>query len=227
MMSPRLRLIGNVSSAFLVLALAGCGGSKQPAASPSSPASASPSASSAPEAPPAPAPEASASAAPAAPASDDSGLAAEEKPSQPPIDLMTQTDEAFVINFDNSDIGAKADKACKSSNPARKAKCRKRKRSKFLADVLQFKKKGKKIIFKIYKRKGTRVTLLSTDEVKLTQKSDNTVTVEVTHKGRMPRLLFTHRRKFEVTVPNDYSIRLHEPKYGKLVYDGKVDVLGK
>lgn len=218
----RLRSIGSLSTVLLI-ALAGCGGQKPPANAPSAPASAS---AAEPAAPAAPAPEASAS---SARAPDESGSddASGPKPSQPPIDLMTQTDEAFVIDFSSSDIGDKAKRACKSDNPAKTAKCRKHKRNKFLADVLQFKKTDDKVTFTIYKRHGKRVTKLNSNEVKLTQKSDNTVTVEITGKNHKPRVLFSRARKFEVTVPNDYSIELNDPKYGKLVYEGKVDILGK
>ncbi len=225
----RRRLSVGLTSTVLALSLAGCGGTKPPAASPESPESAS-AAAPASAAPAAPAPAASASAAPSSDESapdSDSDADSGPKPSQPPIDLITQTDEAFVINISKSDIGAKIDKACKSDNPAKAAKCKKHKRSKFLADVLQFKKKGDKVTFAIYMRHGKRVTKLSVNEVKLTQKSDTSVAVEITDKNRKPRVLFPHARKFEVTVPNDYSLELKDPKYGKLVYDGKVDILGK
>ncbi len=222
-MMTRFRLVANLSPAFLVLALGACGGSKKPATAPSPTDSAAPaaSASSAPETPA----EASSSEAPAA---DDSGGddSSGPKPSQPPIDLMTQTDEAFVVDFKSSDIGDKAEKACKSDNPAKAAKCEKGKRNKFVADVMQFKKKDDKYTFTIYKRRGKRVTKLSSNEVKLTQKSDNTVTVETLDKNMGPRVLFSGARKFNVTVPNDYSIEIKDPKYGKLVYQGKVDILG-
>lgn len=222
-MMTRVRFIGTLSPVFLVVTLAACGGSKKPAAAPPAPPPAPASASSAPAAPPAPPPAASSA---AAPSSDDSGPD-ESKPSQPPIDLMTQKGEAFVLDFQDSDIGAKAEKECHSSNPARVARCKKHKRGKFLADVLQFKKKGKKIRFYIYKRRYNRVTKLSVNEVKLTQKADNKVMVETLDKILMPRVLFPRSRKFIVTVPNDYSIQIKDPRYGKLVYEGKVDILGK
>lgn len=222
-MLTRPHLAWNVLSLVGALALAGCGGNQPPAATPSAPASATPAAASS-AAPAEPAPEASSSEAATSSESDD---ASGPKPSQPPIDLMTQTDEAFVLDFQSSDIGAKAEKACKSDDPAKAAKCKKHKHGKFLADVLQFKKKDDKITFTIYKRRGKRVTKLSSNKVKLTQKNDNTVTVEVLDKHMGPRVLFSRKRKFEVTVPNDYSIELKDPKYGKLVYEGKVDILGK
>lgn len=228
-MMTRLTSFGALSCASLVLALAGCGGSKPPAAAPS-PAPAKPAAS-ATQAAPAPAPSASASAAPAststasAPESSSSNSPGEAL-GQTPIELLTQSGEAFVVDFDGSDVGAKTKKACQSSKPARAAKCREHKRSKFLADMLQFKKhKDGKLTFTIYKRRGDRVTRLSTDNVKLKQKSAHSVAVQVIGKGHGTRVLFIHSRKFVVTVPNDYSLQLQDPRYGKLVYDGKVDVL--
>lgn len=221
-MKTRLLSVGALSCASLVLALAGCGGSKPPAAAPTTPApsatetapaSAAPSASAAPASTPSPSDT----------SSSNSGSA--EALEQPPIDLITQTGEGWVIDFEDSDIGAKAEKQCKSKSLKRQAKCREHKHNEFLADVLQFKKhKDGKITFTVYKRRGDRLTKLNINDVKLTQKTGHSVTVEITDNSHVPRLLFTRRRKFVVTVPNGYSVQLQDPRYGKLVYDGKVDM---
>jgi hypothetical protein len=222
-MTIRFLSLAALCCAPLVLALAGCGGSAPPTAAPSAPAPAAPASA---EAPPTSA-EPSAPAAPATtPPSADNDSGPGEALAQPPIDMITQSGEAFVIDFEDSDIGAKDEKACKGSNPAREAKCRERKHSEFFADVLQFKKqRDGKITFTIYKRKGDRLTKVNVNDVKLTQKSGNSVMVEITDNSHVPRVLFTRTRKFEVTVPNDYSVQLQDPRYGKLVYDGKVDIL--
>ena len=44
-------------------------------------------------------------------------------------------------------------------------------------------------------------------------------------KDKVARVLFAGRPKFEIKVPNDYSIEVDEPRYGKLVYDAKIDLL--
>ena len=212
--------------AFVLVSLGACGGGGSPPAS--DPTTAKPE-------PAAAAPEEKAPAAEAAPAettepapADQPGSAA-SKPTRTPIDTITAAKMAFVINYTSSEMGQKTEEKCDKAagdDPKKRAACIAKDRNDFMADVIQFKKdKDDKHWLIIYRRKGTALTVLSRSEVTFSDEKDNSVTVNVIGKDKAPRVLFTHKNKFVVTVPNDYSIELDDPRYKKLVYDAKIDIV--
>jgi hypothetical protein len=159
---------------------------------------------------------------------DQPGSAA-TKPTRTPIETLTAAKMAFVINFSSSALGeaaeAKCDKAA-GDDPKKRAACISKEKGEFLADVIQFKKDDKdKHWFIVYRRKGSALTVLSRSEIQFSDEKENTVTLNVIGKDKAPRVLFTHKNKFVVTVPNDYSIELDDPRYKKLVYDAKIDIV--
>ncbi len=216
-MTP-IHLVRNLSWLGLAVGLAACGGSKPAAEAPAAPA-----APAAPEASAAPAPSSAPAAdAPAPSASADSASAL----SKPAVDILTAPKGAFVIDFGNSGMEDAIAKKCASDDPAKEAKCKTKKHEAFMADVLEFRSKNDQVTLIIYKRKGTRLTKLSSNSVTLTPKSDTTVGVEITGDDKKPRVIFPRTRKFDVVVPNDYSIEINEPTFGKLAYDAKIDIVG-
>jgi hypothetical protein len=161
-------------------------------------------------------------------AADQPGSAA-TKPTRTPIETLTAAKMAFVINFSSSAMGeaveAKCDKAA-GDDPKKRAACIAKEKGEFLADVIQFKKDDKdKHWLIIYRRKGSALTVLSRSEVQFSDEKENSVAINVIGKDKAPRVLFTHKNKFTVTVPNDYSIELDDPRYKKLVYDAKIDIV--
>ena len=94
--------------------------------------------------------------------------------------------------------------------------------------MVQFKKdKNDKVTFIVHRRSGSTLVRLHQSDVQLTQKSENTVSVEITDADKNPRVLFYLKKKFDVLVPNDYSIEFDEPRFGKLIYEAKVGLVGK
>lgn len=199
------------------LALSACGGA--PAGAPAeAPAPSS--------APAEPAPEAKEASAPAEPAAEPAPEPS--KPLRTPIDIITAPKLAFVINHPSSALQEAAEKKCASvaQDPAKRAACMQKERGRFPADVLQFKKDTEGTLWWIiYRRKGTALTVVSRSSIELSDEKDDSVTVNIVGKDKMQRILFPTRGKFVVTVPNEYSIEIDEPRYGKLVYDAKIDIV--
>ena len=197
-------------------------GPKPKAAAPASEATdkAAPAAETKPEAKP----EATATEAPAEPPADHS-----EKPSRPPIDTITAPKMAFVINYGASAPNEKSEKKCDKAagdNMQKRAQCMAKERQDFVADVLQFKADDKgQMWFITYRRKGSNLVVIGRTPIELTDEKDNSVVAKVAGKDKVARVLFAGRPKFEIKVPNDYSIEVDEPRYGKLVYDAKIDLL--
>jgi hypothetical protein len=199
--------------------------SETPAAPPPSAAAAPPPAGSA------AAPEPAASAAPPA----TSEPAAEPPPSEPklssaPKAIITASEVAFVINYNSSDPSQAAQTTCTAQaqdDPAKMAACKTKARDEFLADVLHFKKKEgtEKWSLFIYKRKGSSLSEVYNAAVDFGAETDRTVDVLI-KGGEGTRPLFKGANKFTITVPNDYSIELQDPKYGRLLYDAKIGIVG-
>jgi hypothetical protein len=131
-----------------------------------------------------------------------------------------------VINYGSSAPNEAAEKKCGSAaDPKAKNACMQKERGEFVADVLQFKKDAKEKLWWItYRRKGSTLTELSRAEIQMTETA-NTVTVKIVGKDKKPHALFAGKNQFVVSVPNDYSIELDDPKFGKLVYDAKIDLV--
>jgi hypothetical protein len=215
------------------LLLAACGGNqpppdaapgetatqpKPPASAPASPASA--------EAPPA-----SANAAPAATSADAPASPAPEQPApaRHVVDWITGPNVAFTIDYANSEAKPAADRACAAKvgeDPAARAKCVEKERSKFYADVLSFSKDGNRFLLKIYKRDHNSLIEVSTSAIEFGPETDSGVTAKVTSdKGTRP--LFVGKKEIPISAPPGSQIELDDPRFGRLVYDAKIGLVDK
>jgi hypothetical protein len=200
----------------LSLLLAACGGgAPSPAAEPEAPGK---------PAEPAPKAEAEVEPKPDEPAPPDPG----PRPSRSPIETIAAPKIAFVINHQSSEPMEKADQKCEAASkgdPRAKALCLQKEKGDFMADIVRFRKsKDDKYSWIIYRRKGSTLTVLSKSDIEFSDETPNSVTISVLGKDKSPRVLFTHKNKFKVSVPNDYSIELDDPRFGKLIYDAKIDL---
>ncbi|MBX3131428.1 MAG: hypothetical protein KF718_32225 [Polyangiaceae bacterium] len=145
---------------------------------------------------------------------------------RPPSDVLTAPKIAFLINYSSSAPQEAADKKCSAAfakDPAGKATCMQKERSEFMADALRFTKDAKgNVTWSIYRRMGSTMVILSKVRVQTADDGDSAVAVTVLEAGKTPSVLFPSARKFAVSIPNEYSIELDDPRYGKLVYDAKI-----
>lgn len=228
-MSRRISLLTTLFAPLL----ASCAAAPAPAPASTSQAPASAAA-------PAPAPVESAEPAPAPSAAeqDPAPPAAEPAPepappepklSSSPRAIITASEVAFVINYPGSDPSQTAQQSCAEQakdDLAKLAACKSKARDEFLADVIHFKKsESGKWSWLVYKRKGSNLSEVYSAPIDFGEETDKTITVQI-KGGEGTRPLFKGSPKFVVTVPNDYSIELQDPRLGRLVYDAKVGLVG-
>jgi hypothetical protein len=154
---------------------------------------------------------------------------AEEKPSRPPIEILTSPDTAFLINYSSSAPLEAARKTCSDkggTDDEAIAKCMAEARDAFKADVLRFKKDGSHWSCIIYKRDGSRLDEVYSARVDLSEESPSSVKIKFIGNDKGARPLLKNKRDITAQVPNDYSLVLTDPELGRLLYEAKVGLLG-
>lgn len=195
------------------------------AAAPAAAPSAVPDAGSATEPAPAPAPTASEAPAPEKKPEPE----AVEKPSRPPVEILTSPDTAFLINYSGSAPLETARKTCTEKGGADDeaiAKCMAEARDAFKADVLRFKKDGSHWSCIIYKRDGSRLDEVYSARVDLAEDSPSSVKLKFLGGDKGVRSILKNKRDAIIQVPNDYSFVLTDAELGRLVYEAKVGLIG-
>jgi hypothetical protein len=214
---------------FSVLALSGCGGSKQPAEEPSGAKSA-------------PAEDAKKDQASSDDAKKDEAKAETKSDTKtadsnssggPEVkrtakDIITAPEVTFMFNFNDSEPKEKAEKACssESGDDAKKmALCMKKASSKFEADGMQFKKDNKgQWTWVTIRRKGSAITVLHNIPIDFGDDKPTSVVIKPIGKdtGKQPM-----KAPSEVTieVPNEFEIALKDPAHGRMVYEAKIGIM--
>jgi hypothetical protein len=150
--------------------------------------------------------------------------------SRSPINILTARDVAFTIDYQNSGAKALAEQSCesKASDPAARAECMSKARDAFAADVLVFKQEeeGGRTTLTIFKRKGSNLSQVLVAGIGFKDETDNTVTMVFKGGEKGVRALFRNTGSAVITLPNEYSIEIDDPTYGKLRYDAKIGLMG-
>ncbi|HWP04675.1 MAG TPA: hypothetical protein VNN72_02985 [Polyangiaceae bacterium] len=228
-MKQLLRLAPCGALALLLLA-AGCGSTQpQPVAAP--PAAPPP-----PAPPPPPTPVASATPAPAPEPTAAPAPVAETPPSrsQKPIDMLTARDAAFLLDYANSEVKQRAKDQCdreSKGDPDKLGACLEKARDAFQADVIRFKRDQdnkrdweKSVKLFIYKRNGSALREVAVGTVQLAEEGTDGVKVTIGKlKGSRP--LFRNQTNVVIRAPNEYSIEINDPDYGRLAYDAKIGLV--
>ncbi len=220
--------------ASCVLFVAACGAPPPPAtpapAAPTPPAASASAATETPSAPEAPAPEPVASTPPPAepPPEKKAEPEPEEKPSRPPLEIITAADTAFLVNYPSSAANEAARKTCSEkggSDDEAIAKCMSDARAAFKADVLRFKKDGSHWSLIVYKRDGSRLDETYSARVDLSEESPSSVKLKFTGSEKGLRPLLKGKREASLGVPNDYSVIITDADLGKLVFEAKIGLV--
>lgn len=141
-----------------------------------------------------------------------------EKPTKPPSDVLVSNDTMFSLNFSSSEPGEKAEQKCDkyASNPKRRTQCMRAARRQIKEDVLQFTKDDRgRLFWIISQQKGNKLKKLKKVQFELGEETENSIQI---------KLLGGSRRTLVIKIPNDYTIEVPNQKYGKLVYDAKVEL---
>jgi hypothetical protein len=162
--------------------------------------------------------------------------AAETPPTrtQKPIDMLTARDAAFLIDYANSDVKQRAKDQCdrdSKGDPDKLGACLEKARDAFQADVIRFKRDQdnkrdweKSVKLLIYKRNGSALREVAVGTVQLAEEGTDGVKVTIGKlKGSRP--LFRNQTNVVIRAPNEYSIEINDPDYGRLAYDAKIGLV--
>lgn len=152
----------------------------------------------------------------------------EAKPKPPPKDGdAKQADSAKSEDSDPAIEAAEAEEAAIAEKvEAVKTECLRESREKFEADVLRFRRDGLgHIKLVIYRRNGSSLKELYVANVELDDSSGNKVKVEIKETGSGKRPIMRDRSKFELVLPNEYSLEFEDPQFGRLPYIAKVGLV--
>jgi hypothetical protein len=238
----------------LVLGLVGCAPSSPAppatptstaplASAPAASASELPAASSAPSSNTAPPPAEATAANPPTPASAENtgngastGTSSGEQPSeprraQPVTEVLTARDAAFLVDYANSDARERANETCdkeSKGDPEAKGLCLAKARDEFQADVLRFRKENDtRGSLVIYKRNGTALREVYVGAYEFADETNDSVRVKFTGRERGLRPIFRQKKEGIFRVPNDYSVEIDDPQFGKLTYNAKIGLLSE
>jgi hypothetical protein len=224
-----------VGVGLLALAVAGaaCGGSTPPPPAPPEPA---PQASAAPPASGDPAvqsaPESQTSAAAGAPAAkapaQDIML---EKPTRPVRSILESADTVYFLSYEESDVGKTAEASCakeSGGDPQKNSACMSKARQNLEGLGYRFKKnpKNEATTCTILRRQGNTLTTLHKFRYKYGDETETSVMIKMDGKDDGPIKWEKIPTEFKVELPNDYTMVLQDPKYGRLVYYAKSGIPG-
>src|SRR5512142_1533204 len=187
----------------------------------------------------APQPAAASSVAPAQPASVGKTAAAPEKaaateePSQgdglrkasrPPIELLTNSNATYMLNFNESEVGKAAKEECEAAGGDRGeiSACLQTARAKVPIESLRFVKKGAEYWWITLNRYKGNLMKWHVIQFQVGEEKTDWVALKPFGKDKgiapMPRV--PHR--LEIDLPNDFSIVMKDPEFGKLTFDAKI-----
>jgi hypothetical protein len=216
----------------LVFVAMACGGGTPPPAAPepAPQASATPASSSDPAVgQQAPAePQKSATPEPAPAAKQDIML---EKPTRPVRSILESGDTVYFISFEESDVGKTAEANCakeSGGDPQKNSACMGKARQNLEGHGYRFKKdpKGDVTTCTILRRQGNTLTRLHKFRYKYADETETSVVIKMDGKDDGPNKWEKIPSEFKVEIPNDYTMVLQDPKYGRLVYYAKSGIPG-
>ncbi len=226
---------GTVRVGLFALAVAGaaCGsGTSPPPATPEPPpqASAAPAGSSeTPAAQNTEDPQKNAAAeAPAKPPAQDIML---EKPTRPVRSIIESADTVYFISYEESDVGKTAEANCakeSGGDPQKNSACMSKARQNLEGHGYRFKKnpKNEATTCTILRRQGNTLTTLHKFRYKYGEETETSIVIKMDGKDDGPNKWEKIPAEFKVEIPNDYTMVLQDPKYGRLVYYAKAGIPG-
>jgi hypothetical protein len=226
------------SSALALAAALGCGAASQPLAAKPETARAEPKASSSrnwvevrrDEASPGARPEEPEAQAKIVP--EHAAHDARHEPERSPAAVLkglTHPGVVFMVEYSLTDAYQRATEACTAEAGAdekKRGECPGKVRERFGADVIRFREDDDgRLWWLVYQRKGDDLVETHSTRVELDVSAAPTVTMTTIGHGKGKRPLFKGLSRVELGVPNEYSIEIHDPELGHLVYDAKVGLV--
>lgn len=163
----------------------------------------------------------------ASPASAPAAASSEEKPSRAPSDILKDADATWVLAFDQSDEGKKAEEKCTASSKGDEKKhgaCMRSARERMPVEALRFKQDEEVgMVWQFLAQKGGNYTVVGKVPVEFGEETDRTIVMKPKKgkgTGTVPWGAAT--KDTTLTVPNNFSVVVDDPSHGKTVYEAKI-----
>jgi hypothetical protein len=223
---PILAVLGT-----LVIADAACGGGTPPPATPepAAQASAAPAGSNDPAVGMATPDEAQKTAEPAAPAKPPPQDIQLEKPTRPVRSILESADTVYFVSYEESDVGKTGEANCakeSGGDPQKNSACMSKARQNVEGLGYRFKKKGEVTTCTILRRQGNSLNTLHKFRYKYGDETETTIVIKMDGKDDGPIKWEKIPAEIKIEVPNDYTMVLQDPKYGRMVYYAKAGIPG-
>jgi hypothetical protein len=219
-----------VSVGALTLGGLACGGgTPSPAApDPAAQASAAPAGSGNPAAEPSGEAKTAAPETPAKPPPQDIVL---EKPTRPVRSILESADTVYFVSYEESDVGKTAETNCgkeSGGDPQKNSACMSKARQNVEGLGYRFKKnpKGEVTTCTILRRQGNTLVTLHKFKYKYGDETETSIVIKMDGKDDGPIKWEKVPPEFKLEVPNDYTMIVQDPKYGRLVYYAKAGIPG-
>ena len=146
------------------------------------------------------------------------------KASRPPIELLTNSNATYMLNFPESEAGKSAQEECQEAGGDRGEvnACLQKARAKIPIESLRFvKKNGEYWWITLNRYKGN---LMKWHVIQFQVGEDKSDWVALKPMGKDKGIAPMARvpRKLEIELPNDFSIVMKDPEYGNLAFDAKI-----
>jgi hypothetical protein len=152
------------------------------------------------------------------------------KASRPPLELITNPSVLYVFNFSESAAGQSAKERCDESSdgaPDQLAACLQKARSKVPVESARFIKKGKDEYWWVtLNRYRGNLLKWHVIQFQVGEETNDRVVLKPMGKDKGIAPMTNIPRSLEIDLPNDYSIVLNDPEFGKMVFEakfGKID----
>jgi hypothetical protein len=147
-----------------------------------------------------------------------------------PKDIITAPDLLFVLSFSSSEIGEKTEAECakkSKDDPKKTNQCAAKERKKIHNDVVGFSKdKNGKYWWLTARMQGSKLTTLHKIEIEFGEEKSDSIVIKPIGKDRGAKPWVNPPGKVKIGVPNEFSIVLDDPTYGKMVYEAKIGIAG-
>lgn len=147
----------------------------------------------------------------------------QRKASRPPLELITNPTALFVFNFNESDVGVAAKEKCEAAGGARSeiAACLEKARSKVPVESLRFVKKKAEYWWVTLNRYKGNLLKWHLIQFEIGEEKDDRLTLKPMGKDKGIAPMAKIPRSLVIELPNDYSIVLNDPEFGKMTFDTK------
>jgi len=156
--------------------------------------------------------------------------ASEPTTKRTPKDIITAPDVVFVLAFAKSEVGEEAQQTCakkSKDNDKKQRACMEKERKKVTSDVVSFSKdKHGKWWWMTARMQGNKLSYLHKVAIEFGEEKSDSISIKPRGKDKGKKPWKQVPDQLTVSVPDEFSIVLKDPTYGKMVFEAKIGIAG-